>query len=63
VTTRAKRRAAVKGAHLDEMSDEDLREVHVFGNLVGRDGTIVYAATPEEQRRAAEILEERGTLH
>lgn len=63
MTTRAKRRAAMKGAHLDEMSDEDLRDLHFFGNLVGRDRNVVYAATPEEQRRAAEILEERGTLH
>ncbi|MBA3342653.1 MAG: hypothetical protein H0T48_12575 [Gemmatimonadaceae bacterium] len=63
MTTRAKRRAAVKGAHLDEMSDEDLQDIRFFGNLVGRDGTIVYAATREEQRRAAGILEERGTLH
>ncbi len=60
---KAKRREAVKAAGLEAMTDDNLQHIRFFGNLVSRDGTVVYAATPEEQRRAVEILKERGTLH
>jgi hypothetical protein len=48
---------------LEEMTDGELQEIRFFGNLSTNPQTILYRATPDEQLRAASILEVRRALH
>ena len=59
MTIRARRRTQ-EGRTLEDMSDGELQEIRFFGNLCKSPHTITYRATEAEQRRAAEILQERG---
>ncbi|MEO7684799.1 MAG: hypothetical protein ABIU86_12790 [Gemmatimonadaceae bacterium] len=63
MTTRAKRREPASSGGIEQMQDDELQQIRFFGNLAGRDGTILFTATAEDQRRAVELLEARGTLH
>ena len=41
------------------MSTEDLNQLYFFGDIHTDPFTVTYKATPEEQKRAAEILKQR----
>lgn len=60
MTIRVRRRLP-QNSTLEEMTDEELKELYFFGYAIaGR--VVTYRATPDEKRRAGEILEERGAF-
>jgi hypothetical protein len=54
------RRREKEGVSLEDMSDDELQEIRFFGNLYNAAGALTYRATEAEQKRATEILKERG---
>jgi hypothetical protein len=61
MTIRTKRRPKT-GSTLEAMTDDELQDIRFFGS-VNSGRTVVFVATPEEVKRAREILKERGTLN
>jgi hypothetical protein len=58
MTIRTKRRAS-GGGTLEDRSDSELKSIYFFGDICSDPFTVIYRATPEEQKRAGEILRER----